>query len=109
EMGCWLFLGVHHPSASLPPIHYGSPKLREENMHRADELGNTFLKVATALRSSRRQEAITLSHTLRELESQHHDIVMEKTRSEALLAAYEAKYGVLSDTVMPSSLPGPGG
>ncbi|KAF8508845.1 hypothetical protein JB92DRAFT_2658058, partial [Gautieria morchelliformis] len=27
ETGCWLFLGVHHPSASLPPIHYGSPKL----------------------------------------------------------------------------------
>ncbi|KAF8531739.1 hypothetical protein JB92DRAFT_2690598, partial [Gautieria morchelliformis] len=52
ETGCWLFMGAHHPGANLPTIHYGSPKLRQEHMEGAEELGNLFLNIATALRNS---------------------------------------------------------
>ncbi|KAF8523386.1 hypothetical protein JB92DRAFT_2705210, partial [Gautieria morchelliformis] len=107
ETGCWLFLGAHHPSASLPPIHYGSPKLREDHMAGANELGNAFLKIAMALRSSRRQEAVNLTQKLSKLEGQHNHILLEKSRTDALLAAYEAKYGLLGDRVTSSGLPAP--
>ncbi|KAF8469340.1 hypothetical protein JB92DRAFT_2595289, partial [Gautieria morchelliformis] len=86
--GCWLFMGAHHPGATLPPIHYSSPKLRDNHKEGSDDLGNVFLKIATALHNSRRQEALHLSEALSDLEYQHTQVLFEKGWAEQLLAAY---------------------
>ncbi|KAF8495640.1 hypothetical protein JB92DRAFT_2590145, partial [Gautieria morchelliformis] len=88
ETGCWLFLGAHHPGATLPPVHYSSPRLREDDATGADDLGGAFLKITTALWQSRRREALDLSKALRQLEGEQEQVVLEKDRAEALVSAY---------------------
>ncbi|KAF8505104.1 hypothetical protein JB92DRAFT_2737736, partial [Gautieria morchelliformis] len=109
ETGCWLFMGAHHPGATLPLIHYSSPKRCDDHKEGADDLGNVFLKIATALRNSRQQEALHLSEALSDLEHQHTQGLFEKGWAEQLLVAYEAAYGPLSQTAESIGPAGPMG
>jgi hypothetical protein len=70
ETGCWLYIGAQHVTASMPFIHYASPRLRREALEDLNLIHNQFNKTINSLLAARRKDALILANSLADTQKQ---------------------------------------
>jgi hypothetical protein len=91
ETGCWLYFAAQHPTASSPFVHYSSPRIRRDAKPQLIEIQQQFLKIFSALQTSRRHEAMELAVELAQAQEQHKEAAAEVEQVRNALAEERAK------------------
>ncbi|KJA26612.1 hypothetical protein HYPSUDRAFT_96632, partial [Hypholoma sublateritium FD-334 SS-4] len=98
--GCWLFVGMQHATARAAPLHYASPRLRNDAPAAVADFASELCTTMNNLLDARRRDTFEVEQNLRALEVEKGNLeqVVVSLRDQivggdALLRRYQEAFG----------------
>ncbi|KJA26617.1 hypothetical protein HYPSUDRAFT_180779 [Hypholoma sublateritium FD-334 SS-4] len=100
QTGCWLFVGMQHATARAAPLHYASPRFRNDAPTAVADFGRDFCTTMDNLLDARRRDTFEVEQNLRALEVEKGNLEQELVSlrgqivgGDALLHRYQEAFG----------------